>query len=76
MYTREDDQLSFEKGWFIIPQVDKTHELIKLADSIDWNSLSEKLSRFYCPNNGRPTKTTRLKLGLLAMNYHIAMEYG
>lgn len=74
MYTPEDNQLSFEKGWFIVPHVDKDHELIKLADSIDWSSLSEKLSQFYCPDNGRPTKPARLKLGLLILKHRCKLS--
>lgn len=71
MYTKENSehQYSFKHDWFITPEVDKNHEIIKIADSIDWISLSEKLSRFYCADNGRPTKPSRAKVGLLMLKH-------
>ena len=53
----------------MVPEVDKNHEIIKIADAIDWASLSDRLSKFYCPNNGRPTKPSRAKVGLLMLKH-------
>ena len=70
MYTKEDEhQYSFKNDWFMVPEVDRNHELIKLADTIDWTSLSERLAKFYCPDNGRPTKPNRAKVGLLMLKH-------
>jgi len=65
MYKYEDHQFSFEKDWFIIPEVDKNHEIIRLADTINWNNLTNRMAKFFCRDNGRPTKPTRTKTGLL-----------
>lgn len=70
MYTKETEhQYSFKNDWFMVPEVDKNHELIKIADAIDWVSLSEKLAQFYCSHNGRPTKPSRAKVGLLILKH-------
>jgi hypothetical protein len=70
MYTKETEhQYSFKNDWFMVPEVDKNHELIKMADAIDWASLSERLAKFYCPDNGRPTKPCRAKVGLLMLKH-------
>ena len=71
MYSKEpnEHQYSFKHDWFMTPEVNKNHEIIKIADSIDWVSLSEKLSRFYCSDNGRPTKPSRAKVGLLILKH-------
>jgi IS5 family transposase len=44
--------------------IDPHHELVKLAMLIDWEGLSSDLSRFYCPDNGRPGESIRLMAGL------------
>lgn len=71
MYTQEstEHQFSFTHDWFITPELDKGDELIQIADSIDWVSLSEKLAKFYCPNNGRPIIPSRVKIGLLILKH-------
>ena len=70
MYTKEDEhQYSFKNDWFMVPEVDKNHEIIKIADAIDWASLSKELAKFYCPDNGRPTKPSRAKVGLLMLKH-------
>lgn len=43
---------------------DLQHELIRLADSIDWQGLDGLFGNVYCENNGRPAKSTRLMIGL------------
>ena len=70
MYTKDDEhQYSFKNDWFMVPEVDHNHEVIKIADAIDWASLSERLAKFYCPDNGRPTKPSRAKVGLLMLKH-------
>lgn len=70
MYTKDDEhQYSFKNDWFMVPDVDHNHEVIKIADAIDWASLSDRLAKFYCPDNGRPTKPSRAKVGLLMLKH-------
>lgn len=70
MYTKDNEhQYSFKNDWFMVPEVDKNHQVIKIADAMDWVSISEKLSKFYCSNNGRPTKPSRAKVGLLMLKH-------
>jgi hypothetical protein len=70
MYTKDDEhQYSFKNDWFMVPEVDKEHELIKIADAVDWPSLTERLAKFYCADNGRPTKPSRAKVGLLMLKH-------
>ena len=70
MYTKDDEhQYSFKNDWFMVPEVDKNHEVIKIADAIDWASLSDRLAKFYCSDNGRPTKPSRAKVGLLMLKH-------
>lgn len=71
MYTKESEehQFSFTHDWFVVPEVDENHELIKISKAIDWVSVSEKLSRFYCADNGRPAKPSRAKVGLLILKH-------
>ena len=44
--------------------IDHHHEMVKLAELIDWDGLQIDLSRFYCPDNGRPGGSIRLMAGL------------
>lgn len=71
MYTQEsaEHQYSFKHDWFMVPDVDKDHEIIRIADNLDWVSLSERLAKFYCPDNGRPSKPSRAKVGLLILKH-------
>lgn len=71
MYTKEskENQFSFTHDWFVVPELDENHELIKIAKTIDWVSLSDKLAKFYSPDNGRPTKPSRAKIGLLILKH-------
>lgn len=36
---------------------------------MDWERISDKLSRFYCNDNGRPSKPARAKVGLLVIKH-------
>lgn len=76
MYTAEskNHQYSFTHDWFVVPRLDENHELIKISKTIDWSALSDRLAQFYCPDNGRPAKPSRAKVGLLILKhlYHIS----
>lgn len=71
MYTKEPKE--YQYGLFqdslITPFLDKNDKLYKIAQALDWVSLSDKLGRFYCFDNGRPTKSSRAKVGLLILKH-------
>ncbi|MBT9140140.1 MAG: hypothetical protein DDT30_00713 [Dehalococcoidia bacterium] len=71
MYTSEskNHQYSFTHDWFVVPKLDENHELVKISKAINWPVLSDKLAQFYCPDNGRPTKPSRAKVGLLILKH-------
>ena len=71
MYTPEksEKQFSFSEGWFMPPDLDQEHFLIKLSRTLPWDELSQKLAKYYCPDNGRPTKPSRVKIGLLIIKH-------
>jgi len=70
MYTKEPKENQHNIFDDIIhPFLDKDDELYKITQAIDWISLSDKLATFYCTNNGRPTKPSRLKVGLLILKH-------
>jgi IS5 family transposase len=45
--------------------IDLRHELVKLAQMVDWDGLSADLSGYYCEETGRPGCSIRLMAGLL-----------
>lgn len=71
MYTKESKD--YQQGIFlesvIAPFLDPQEELYKITKAIDWVSLSNKLQRFYCSDNGRPSKHARLYVGLLILKH-------
>ncbi len=38
--------------------------LFRLAQKIDWKKFDTEFGKLYCPDNGRPAKSTRLMVGL------------
>ena len=71
MYTKEpkEDQYGLFQDSIITPFLDKNAALFKIAQAIDWVSLSDKLARFWSSDNGRPTKPLRAKVGLLILKH-------
>jgi IS5 family transposase len=49
--------------------VDTTHELIQLADTIQWSRFDEAYEPLYCEDNGAPGLPTRLMVGLEYLKY-------
>ena len=43
------------------------HELVQLSKKIDWDTLEENLSQYYCAENGRPGIPIRLIAGVLML---------
>lgn len=69
MYIAEERQQHFHEGWFLPPEVDSEHEIIKLSHAIDWERLTEAIAQFYSRTMGRPTKPARAKIGLLILKH-------
>ena len=46
-----------------------SHELILLANKIDWSGLEITFVDAYCPDNGAPAKAVRLMVGLHYLKY-------
>jgi hypothetical protein len=44
--------------------LDMGHELVRLAQTINWEAINTEFRPMYCPNNGRPAVPTRLMAGL------------
>ena len=49
--------------------LDPGHELILLANKIDWSGLEAGFIDTYCPDNGAPAKAVRLMVGLHYLKY-------
>lgn len=45
-------------------QLNLSHPLVRLAESIDWQSFEDKFGRVAKPSGGRPALPTRLMVGL------------
>jgi IS5 family transposase len=43
------------------------HEIVKLAQKIDWAPLEKELSTYYCTNNGRPGIPIRKIVGIILL---------
>lgn len=49
--------------------VNRGHELVKLANRINWSAFEDAFEVCYCPDNGRPAIPTRLMVGLHYLKY-------
>lgn len=49
--------------------IDMKHELVILADKIDWPTFEKKFGSYYIDKKGRPGAPTRLMVGLLYLKY-------
>lgn len=67
-------QYSFE-DWLFQRFIDRSHELVRLADRIDWQRIHETLSGYYS-SKGRQAKEIRLMVGLhlLKHRYDVSDE--
>lgn len=65
MYVPQDHQKTFCDNVFMSPDfLDPEHELFKIANLIDWDSLGNQFQQFYSTSKGRDTLPMRLMLGL------------
>ena len=49
--------------------IDMDHELVRLAQVIDWDAILTEFRPMYCPDNGRPAVPTRLIAGLQLLKH-------
>lgn len=49
--------------------VDSKHPLVTLANSINWESIENKIAPLFCSNNGRPALPVRMIAGLLYLKH-------
>ena len=43
--------------------IDPSHELVLLADAIDWQYFEDEIKQFYCADNGYPSVPISLVFG-------------
>ena len=51
--------------------IDPSHELVLLADTIDWQYFEEEFKQFYCANNGAPEKSIQQMLWIAYKIYYL-----
>ena len=44
--------------------IDMNHELVLLAQRLDWSEVEVEFSKYYCKDNGRPSVPARKMVGL------------
>jgi len=49
--------------------ISSSHPLVRLANSIDWLTFDDGLEECFCSNNGRPSLSSRLMVGLHYLKY-------
>lgn len=47
--------------------IKENHKLVALTKKIDWDSLEDELSKYYCKDNGRPSIPIRTVSGILLL---------
>jgi len=66
---RQENVTLFDHHKQLSDIIDANHPLVKLADSIDWNSIEEDLAQAYPSTTGHPNKPIRLMVGLHYLRY-------
>lgn len=77
MMTRNDNNKSNQADLFkpfLRDIVSPRHPMVKLADSIDWQSFEEGLEDCFCADNGRPSCPVRLMVALQYLKYASGMS--
>ena len=56
--------------------IDMNHELVLLAQRIDWSEVEAEFSKYYCKDNGRPSVPARKMVGLMYLKnlYNLSDE--
>ena len=47
--------------------IDPSHELVLLADKIDWQYFENEFKQYFCENNGSPSVPIRVMVGCLML---------
>lgn len=77
MLTRSDNGIQNQPDLFkpfLRDIVSPRHAMVKLADSIDWQSFEDGLSACFCADNGRPSCPVRLMVALQYLKYASGMS--
>lgn len=53
----------------LVQIIDSSHQLVRLADTVDWDRFDEVFGATYCPDSGRPAISTRLMVSLHYLKY-------
>ena len=69
MFVDQDHQGQFADFPFSEFVYNPKHPLLKLEKAIRWENLSDHLSQFYSPDQGRPSTPLRAKAGTLILKY-------
>ena len=47
--------------------IDMNHELVLLANQIDWDAVESEFSEYYCADNGRASVPIRKMMGMMLL---------
>ena len=56
--------------------IDMNHELVLLANQIDWEAVESEFAEYYCADNGRPSVPIRKMVGMMLLKniYNLSDE--
>lgn len=66
---KQTDVNLFNSQKQLVDIIDLEHPLVKLSDSIDWESIENDLKEAYTSTTGHPAKSLRLMVGLHYLRY-------
>ena len=72
MKPKQNPQKSYQMDLFrpeLAKIINPGHEMVKLANVVDWDRLDDLFGETYCPDNGRPGISTRLMVSLHYLKY-------
>lgn len=58
----------------LMKMINPSHEMVKLANVVEWSRLDELFGETYCPDNGRPAISTRLMVSLHYLKYTFSLS--
>lgn len=69
MHIRQNYQREFFENFFMDFELDENNELIRIEKELPWDELCEVPGKYYSHSQGRPTKPSRAKIGLLILKH-------
>jgi transposase, IS5 family len=72
MKPKKSPQKKYQMDLFrpeLIKMINPGHQMVKLANVVEWSRLDELFGETYCPDNGRPAISTRLMVSLHYLKY-------